>query len=112
MKITKEQLKEIIKEELETFLSEEKKDPNAKVRNRGNVTFSAESSNVTDDKDHFPINSKAQAQNALSRASQYDKAPSWYKGSLDSLVKAVQRAVKEKYPSIETTEKSANPGKG
>tara|TARA_B100001123_G_scaffold111435_1_gene129643 strand:+ start:2720 stop:3190 length:471 start_codon:yes stop_codon:yes gene_type:complete len=89
-----------------------KKKFKAKVRNRGDATFPAESSKVKDDKDHFPVNSKAQAKNALARASQYKKAPSWYKGSLDSLVKAVQRKVKSKYPSIKTTKASSTPGKG
>ena len=111
MKITKQQLKQIIKEELEAILGE-KKDPKAKVRNRGNVVFPAGSKSVKDDKDHFPINSKAQARNALARASQYSSVPKWYTGGLNSLVKAVQRKVKAKYPGIETTKKSAKPGKG
>ena len=114
MKITKQQLKQIIKEELEDILDEKKKkkDPKAKVRNRGDVVFPAGSKSVKDDKDHFPINSKAQARNALARASQYSSVPKWYTGSLKSLVKAVQRKVKAKYPGIETTKKSAKPGKG
>ena len=111
MKLTKSKLKQIIKEELEAVLMEEEKDPKAKVRNRGTVVFPAESGKVKDDKDHFPINSAAQARNALARASQYKKVPKWYNGSLSSLVKAVQRKVKSKYSSIETTEKSAKPGK-
>ena len=111
MQITFEDLKQIIQEEVESVLKE-KKDPNAKVRNRGTVVFPAESSKVKDDKDHFPINSVAQARNALSRASQYSSAPGWYKGTLASLVTAVQRKVKSKYPSIDTSEKSAKPGKG
>jgi len=79
----------------------EKKDPKAKVRNRGDVVFPAESNKVTDDKDHFPINSKAQARNALARAAQYDSSPKWYKGTKEQLVKAVQRAVRKKYSSID-----------
>jgi len=114
MKITKTQLRRIIKEELDAVLSEKKKkkDPKAKVRNRGDVVFPAGSKSVKDDKDHFPINSKAQARNALARASQYSSVPKWYAGGLKSLVKAVQRKVKAKYPGIETTKKSAKPGKG
>ena len=46
----------------------EKKDPQAKIRNRGDVVFPAGSKYVNDDKDHFPINSKNQARNALARA--------------------------------------------
>ena len=112
MKITKEQLKSLIREELSAALDEGKKDPKAKVRNRGTVVFPAESSKVKDDKDHFPINSEAQARNALSRASQYSKVPKWYKGSLKSLVATVQRKVKAKYKGIETTKASKKPGKG
>jgi hypothetical protein len=60
----------------------------------------------------FPIPDEAHGRNALSRANQYSSAPKWYDGSLDSLVKAVHRKVKAKFPGIETTEKSAKPGKG
>ena len=94
------------------MVAEDKKDPDAEVRNRGDATFSAGSKKVKDDKDHFPVNSKDQARNALARASQYDKKPKWYTGDLDSLVKAVQRKVKAKYPDIATTKKSSTPGKG
>lgn len=111
MNLTKNHLKHIIKEELEAVLSEEE-NPEAKVRNRGNVVFPAESSSVKDNKDHFPINSESQARNALARASQYSSVPKWYTGTLDSLVGKVQSRVKGKYPSIETTKKSATPGRG
>lgn len=97
----------------EKFLKEAKKhDKGAAVRNRGTCVFPAEHPSVKDDKDHFPITSEAQARNALARASQYSKAPSWYKGSLQSLVSAVQRAVHKKYKGIKVTEKSKKPGKG
>jgi hypothetical protein len=89
----------------------EKKDPKADVRNRGDVVFPAKSKSVKDDKDHFPINSVAQARNALARVNQYSSAPSWYKGSLESLVKAVAGAVKRKYPSIKVSKAAEKPGK-
>ena len=111
MKLTKTRLKQIIQEELTTLLEVREKDPGAEVRNRGDVVFPAESEKVTDDEDHFPINSLAQARNALARASQYDSPPNWYKGGLEDLVKTVQRKVHAKYPSIEITKKSATPGK-
>lgn len=91
---------------------EEKKDPKAEVRNRGDVVFPAGSKFVNDDKDHFPINSENQARNALARASQYDKVPIWYKGSLKDLVKKVQSSVKSKYKDIELTKKSSTSDKG
>jgi hypothetical protein len=94
-----------------TFINEGKKNPKAKVRNRGDVVFSAESKNVTDDKDHFPINSAAQARNALARANQYKSVPKWYKGTLKSLVKKVASSVKKKYPSIDVSDASKKPGK-
>jgi hypothetical protein len=81
-----------------------KKDPKAKVRNRGKVVFPAGSSKIKDDKDHFPINSAAQARNALSRAGQYKSVPTWYKGSLTELKDAIKHRVKSEYPSIEVTE--------
>ena len=91
--------------------SKKKDDPKAKVRNRGDVVFPAASKKVKDDEDHFPINSAAQARNALSRASQYKKSPSWYSGSLSELVKAVARAVKSKYKDIDVTKAGETPGK-
>lgn len=89
----------------------EKKDPKAALRNRGDVVFPAGSKSVKDEKDHFPINSVAQARNALARASQYKSAPSWYAGSLESLVKKVSGAVKRKYPSIKVSKAAEKPGK-
>ena len=81
----------------------EKLDPDAKVRNRGDVVFPAGSKDVTDNKDHFPINDKNQARNALSRVAQYSTSPSWYKGSLKSLQNKVRRIVKRKYSDIDVT---------
>ena len=73
----------------------------AKVRARGKCVFPAEHPSVKDNKDHFPINSVAQARNALARAGQFDSVPSWFKGTLTSLKNSIQRAVKKEYPSIE-----------
>lgn len=87
-------------------------DSKAKVRNRGTVIFPAEHSSIKDNKDHFPINDAAQARNALARANQFSSAPEWYKGSLESLVSAVARAVKKHYPSIEVSKAAKKPGKG
>jgi hypothetical protein len=95
----------------EEEINENKKNPKAALRNRGDVVFPAESSAVKDDKDHFPINSEAQARNALARASQYSSSPSWYGGSLDSLVKKVSSAVHKKYPSIKVSKAGKTPGK-
>jgi len=78
-----------------------KLDPNAKVRNRGTVVVPA--SQAKDKKDHFPINNANQARNALARVNQYKKAPTWWKGSLESLQKKVRSAVKKKYPKINVT---------
>jgi hypothetical protein len=60
----------------------------------------------------FPIPDESHGRNALSRANQYSSVPSWYDGSLESLVKRVHSAVKKKFPGIETTPASAKPGKG
>lgn len=97
--------------EIDEKINENKKDSKAKVRNRGDVIFPAESKVVKDDKDHFPINSKAQARNALARVNQYSSSPKWYNGSLETLVKKVSSEVKKKYPSIKQSEASKKPGK-
>lgn len=70
--------------------------------------FPADSTAVKDDKDHFPIHDKSHARNALARANQYSKSPSWYTGSLDSLKKRVAEKVKSKFPSIEVSEESTD----
>jgi len=59
-----------------SFLKEAGGEP--KVRSRGKVVFPAEHPSVLDNKDHYPINNANQARNALGRASQHDKKPSWY----------------------------------
>lgn len=87
-----------------------KTDPKAKVRNRGNVCVPA--SKAKDNKDHFPINSESQARNALARVNQFDKAPSWWGGSLQSLVSHVAKCVKKEYKGIEVSKKSTKPKKG
>ena len=99
-------MKKLVAESFNEFLNESKKeDPKAEVRNRGNVVFPAESKAVKDDKDHFPINSASQARNALARVHQYNSVPSWYSGTLDTLVKKVVSAVHKKYPSIKIESK-------
>ncbi len=110
-------MEKLVFESLDEFiesnkLNEGEKDPKAHVRNRGAVVFSAGSKSVKDDRDHFPINSEAQARNALARANQYSSAPEWYTGSLTSLVKRVSGAVHGKYPGIKQTKASSTPGKG
>jgi|19_taG_2_1085344.scaffolds.fasta_scaffold18033_5 hypothetical protein len=115
MKITASKLRQIIREEVALLEKKRKKrklKKSAKSRHRGTVVFDDKGRDVKDDKDHFPINKLAQARNALARASQYDKNPKWHKGSLASLVKKVQRKVKAKYKSIDTSPASAKPGKG
>lgn len=81
-----------------------KLDPNAKVRNRGDVVFPSTHAKVTDNKDHFPINDADQARNALSRVAQYSAAPSWWSGSLKQLQAAVRSAVKRKFKDIKVTD--------
>lgn len=82
---------------------EKKLDPKAKVRNRGTVCVPA--SSAKDKKDHFPINSEAQARNALARVHQYKSVPSWYSGSLKSLQELVSRKVHSKYKGIGKSDK-------
>jgi hypothetical protein len=83
-----------------------KLDPKAEVRNRGTVCVPA--SSAKDKKDHFPINNADQARNALARVHQYNKVPTWFKGSLKGLQALVSRKVHSKYPSIgKETKKSS-----
>jgi hypothetical protein len=86
--------------------TEKKLDPKAKVRNRGTVCVPA--SQAKDKKDHFPINSEAQARNALARVHQYKSVPSWYGGSLKSLQELVSRKVHSKYKGIGKSEKKSS----
>lgn len=107
-------MKKLVAESLEEYTKlpineAKKKDPKAKVRNRGNVVFPAESNAVNDDKDHFPINSLAQARNAIARANQYSSSPKWYNGSLETLIKKVVGAVHKKYPSIKISKEAKKP---
>jgi hypothetical protein len=109
MKITTGQLRQIIREE---FNLQEKKDPKAKVRNRGDVVFPAGSSKVNDDKDHYPVNTKKEARAALGYVNHYKKSPPWYDGSLQSMVDKVVNKVKSKFPDIEVSAAAEKPGKG
>lgn len=90
---------------------DKKLDPKAKVRNRPSPIFDATHPKVTDNKDHFPIDTEARARNALARANQFKKAPSWWKGSLQELLNAVARAVKKHYKGIEVSKEATKPGK-
>ena len=88
-----------------------KLDSKAKVRSRGECCLPAEHPMVTDNKDHYPITSRAQAMNAISRVNQHSEAPPWFKGSLKSLIDIVYRKVHAKYPGIKIDPKKKKPGK-
>jgi len=88
-----------------------KTDPDAKIRNRPSPVFDAKHPKVTDNNDHFPLNSESQARNALARASQFSSSPKWWKGSLKELVSAVAGAVHKKYKDIEVSKDGKTPGK-
>jgi hypothetical protein len=83
-----------------------KLDPKAKKRNRPNPVFPHTSPRVKDNADHFPIDTPGRARNALARANQYSRAPSWYSGTLASLKRAVVNAVHKRYPSIKISARS------
>ena len=85
-----------------------KTDPDAEVRHRGHCVFPAEDSKVKDNKDHFPINNKKQGRNALARVNQYDKAPTWFDGTLEEVKDKVVDAVKNKFSSIDVNEEDAD----
>lgn len=78
-----------------------------KTRSRGVVIFANENTNVTDKKDHFPINDINQARNALDRVAQLNDTPKWWTGSLRQLQATVRTAVKNKFKNINVTETNA-----
>lgn len=86
----------------------EKLDPKAEVRNRGDVCVSAE--HAKDHQDHYPIGNENQARNALARVHQYSSVPPWYNGSLKGLQNLVSRKVHSKYPGIGKEKKSSVEG--
>jgi hypothetical protein len=98
----------LLKEGKKKSVKKDKKkiDPKAKVRHRGDVCVPA--SSALDSEDHFPINSEDQARNALSQMGKYDKAPPWYKGSLEGLKALISRKVHSKYPSIGKSDKKSS----
>jgi hypothetical protein len=80
---------------------EEKLDPEAEIRNRGDVVFDDKSPKVLDQKDHFPDNSVTQARNAIACVNQYSRVPKWYDGTLTELKEKVIKKIHKLYPSIE-----------
>lgn len=77
-----------------------------KAEDRGTCVFPSGSSKVNDGKDHFPINTKKQARAALSYAQKFTAVPPWYDGTLKELQNAVIKAVENKYPDMQVSEKT------
>jgi hypothetical protein len=80
---------------MKSAAKEEKKD-----KKEAFVIFPADSPKVLDEKDHFEIKSENQAKSCLLRVKQYKKVPSWYKGTLESLVSTVNKKVYSKYKDL------------
>lgn len=76
----------------------------------GHFIFPAGSKYVKDGEDHFPAGSKECARNAWAQANKYDRAPSWFNGSLTELLSKVRS--KAESMGIDISEESASPGKG
>jgi hypothetical protein len=55
---------------------------------------------VTDSKDHYPLNSEKEGHAALTATKKLNTLPSWFKGSLEELKSAVQKAVKKAFPKL------------
>jgi hypothetical protein len=96
-----EESKENIEEEedLDFVTASAKKDKHT------NFIFPKSHPKVKDKKDHFPIPNANHARNALSRAGAFDKAPTWFSGSLSEFKNSIRRAVKAKYKGIEVSDK-------
>lgn len=97
---------------IEKVAAQKKSTKKTKSRSKPEPIFESSDSRITDNKDHFPINTIGRARNALARVNQFEEAPPWWKGSLKSLVKAVTKAVHKKYKDIEISEAAKKPGKG
>ena len=55
---------------------------------------------VTDDKDHYPINSTTQAKNLAQKINDLTEKPSWWKGTLNQLKNTVMKCIKQTYPKL------------
>lgn len=76
----------------------------------GEFIFPAGSKYVKDGDDHFPCANAKCARQAWSRVNQYDKAPSWFNGSLKQMMDMVAKRVEAK--GVDISEGSRSPGKG
>lgn len=97
---------------IEKMAAEKKSKNKTKSRSKSEPIFQSTHPKVTDNKDHFPIDTIGRARNALARVNQFEESPPWWKGSLKSLVSAVTKAVHKKYKGIEISEAAKKPGKG
>lgn len=73
---------------------------------KGEFIFGAKHSKVTDEQDHFPIDTQGRARNALVRAAQLAKSsgrPRWFTGTPKQFLDEVRRVVKKRWPAIEVT---------
>lgn len=67
--------------------------------------FPKSSLDVTDGKNHFPIDTPKRARAALAYVNQYTTTPDWYSGdSVQDMVNAVVEAVRLHYPEITISE--------
>jgi len=82
--------------------AKEKLNPKAKNRNRGKCVVPAE--RALDHTDHYPINSIEEGRAALRYVGKQKSAP-WYRGSVESLRNAVERAVHSTYPELKHDKK-------
>lgn len=71
------------------------------AKSKGKCCLKSNHRLVNDGKDHYPINSLAQARNALSRVMQHEVVPPWFDGTLTQLRKIVIDCVKDNYESID-----------
>lgn len=60
---------------------------------------------VIDGKDHFPISTEAQAQNAILRASRVYQAPDWFNGDANDLRQMIRTSVALKFPDLRVSAK-------
>jgi hypothetical protein len=91
-----------ISESYDSTLVQEAKTLSYKEKQAAPCVFPKGSSNVNDNKDHFPIPDLSHGSNALARSEQYSSVPPWYNGTLEGLQSAVKSAVYKKFPGLKS----------
>ena len=83
------------------LINEEYLEEAKKKKAKPSPIFDAENSKITDEKEHFPINTEAKAKKVLEKIEACTEAPKWWKGTVNQLQSAVKKAVKKAFPDLD-----------